>query len=359
MFTKSIKQSTKSSIRQNAEGRYLPGILFVIIPFIIYFALKYYIASFGSTVAFVINIILLAIIQYLAVWFSVFGTKVMRERVSFGDAIPRLNLFKAVIIPIIITAILLSIINSYGYMLDGFVRGLVGMIGFIIPIYLILVVVSYVIDGGSVDQKRVLKALPEYLWRFIVLVITFIPLGLLICITLGILGFWKVTYIDTAFRVLGVSVYEKYSAEEKIPTKHLVGGIIAVVIFFICGASAHNTAPIYQSVYKVNAYNGQEYDFVVQNNKIMNIRFDSLNSLENGPMGVEKNIMFNGQKSGIDAVFNEHGQFLGLTVQQSNEQNLGSTNLNEILKGAENYSKGSGFSLVSVVVQGNNKDKNI
>lgn len=355
MFTKSIKQSAKLAIKRNARGRYLPGILLVIIPFIIYFQAQHCIKGFGATVTFIINIILLAILQYLGVWFSVFGTRIARERVGIRSTVPDKSLLKSVIIPIIIIGILLSGLNSYGYMLNGFVRGICGMISFIIPIYLILIVISYVLEEGSINHKRVLKAFPEYLWRFLVLVIIFIPLGLLIAITSGILGFWKATYISVSFRVLGIVTYKKYSEYEKVPTKHLIGGLIVIALFVMIGFELNTTAPVYRATYKVTAYDGQVYSFVTKNDEISSITFDTMGVRCTKPVGIQKNIIINGQQSGMYGVFNNKGELLGISLG-SNGGDIGNTNINEIINGAKSYTKGPNFSLISIDIYAPSND---
>ncbi|MGL4740866.1 MAG: hypothetical protein ACRC41_08680 [Sarcina sp.] len=348
MFTTKLKTTARQKLEQNTETKYSPGIFLYLIPAFVQFYITLRLGMSKNIISNLIELVIFLIVMYLSLYLQVFTTKVLTKKTSLIDARPDKKLVIGYMIPIVIEYVIATIIVTYIIKDNSIATSIVSLFSMLFQLFMELYVVAYVLFNGKVKIKAMFRALPELFWRFVVLSITFIPLLFLIGITFGILGFWKVTYIMTSYRALVVSMYVRYQKDtSKSFIKHLIVTIIIIVGLgglLSLNATLGNQVTA-QNVYKITAYNGKEYDFVIQNNNIVAVRFPDGLDLTQHIDGTPMPLIFNGKKSPISVVFGPDGKFLGIEEVNDTSNLEPITSIDKIKAGAESVNEGFGFSL--------------
>ncbi|MGL5764884.1 MAG: hypothetical protein ACRCX8_04515 [Sarcina sp.] len=347
MFTTKLKTTAYEKLEQNTETKYSPGIFLYLIPAFVQFYITLRFGASDSIISTLIELVIFLIVMYLSLYLQVFTTKVLTKKTSIADARPDKKLVINYMVPIVLEYIVATIIVTYILKNNAIGTSIVSIFSMLFQLFMELYVVAYVLFNGKVKIGAMFRALPELFWRFVVLSITFIPLLFLIGITFGILGFWKITYIMTSYRALVVSMYVRYQKDTSKPfIKPLIVSIIIIIglgaLLSLNGSIGNQVTA--QNVYKITAYNGQEYDFVTENNNIVSVRFPDGLNLQQHLDGTAMPLVFNGKNSPISVVFAPDGRFMGIEEVNDPSKLQGITSIDKVKAGALSVNEGYGFS---------------
>lgn len=343
MFTKDVKEEGKRLLRENTDTKYLPGILFSLIPLILLFIIQHKLLTSSGILKWTFYIILSIISTYLTLWLQIFCINLTKGWATIKNSIPKLDITLKCGIPFLILLLANIILDKLTKSTGISFSLLLLVVTTILSNYIHILVVSYMLNNKKINFILSIKVLPEIFVKQIVLILSFIPLILLFIITLGIASFWKVTYINASGTVLVTSIYKKYENAEQntLPVKYI---IISLIILLCSILGIHRTNSFaFQNDYKIIAYNGVEYDIVTEGNNIVAVRFPFKNNIVSAPDDISKDIIIDGKPSYLYAIYAPNGYLLGINIEQDiDSQNT--TTLSEILKGAKSSVTGIGMS---------------
>ncbi|MGL4739834.1 MAG: hypothetical protein ACRC41_03400, partial [Sarcina sp.] len=243
---------------------------------------------------------------------------------------------------IIVIFLVFEVINGTTFLISFII-----IISLLFTLYMNLYVAGYLLSDGKVKVRVILSAIPELLWKSIVLLISFIPLIIAIVVTGGLVAFWKVTYIFMAYEELVVLVYDKYEKNSEISMiKHLV--ISGLALFILVGVGNLN-ATINNSrthnknqfeglrliAYNCTAYNGQEITIFIKDGQITQVLYNLRANLEKHIDGTARPLMSGNEKMDICVVFDTKGKIIGFEKVKDTSGLEGISDIEEIKKASK------------------------
>lgn len=216
MRSEEIKLKTKELLKASGN-MYFPGIWLILIPALL-FSIPMDNMFKGGFSYFITGIICTLIVSYFFSWFTLWSVNVVVKGGTIRESIPSLKIFISfAIIMIINQCINLVLLNKW--MEHSLGAGAVGIsiivsfitliISWLFCILMTSTVMCSIKNQGKLEPGKISRLFCYSLIRFFGLTVSYIPLLVLICMTFGILLFWKITYIQTSYSVLINDIYEK------------------------------------------------------------------------------------------------------------------------------------------------------